>query len=153
MIHHLYQEQFLPIPIADAWDFFSTPRNLDEITPQELGFKIVYQPGDKMYEGQIIEYRVMVVPGIWLPWVTEIKTVREGQSFVDEQRFGPYKFWHHRHTFEEKDGGTLMRDLVYYALPLWPFGEIGHNIFVKPKLESIFDFRREILEKRFGGKG
>ena len=153
MIHHLYQEQFLPIPIADAWDFFSTPRNLDEITPQELGFKIVYQPGDKMYEGQIIEYRVMVVPGIWLPWVTEIKTVREGQSFVDEQRFGPYKFWHHRHTFEEKDGGTLMRDLVHYALPLWPFGEIGHNIFVKPKLESIFDFRREILEKRFGGKG
>ena len=153
MIHHLYQEQFLPIPIADAWDFFSTPRNLDEITPQELGFKIVYQPGDKMYEGQIIEYRVMVVPGIWLPWVTEIKTVREGQSFVDEQRFGPYKFWHHRHTFEEKDGGTLMRDLVHYALPLWPFGEIGHNIFVKPKLESIFGFRREILEKRFGGKG
>ena len=153
MIHHLYQEQFLPIPIADAWDFFSTPRNLDEITPQELGFKIVYQPGDKMYEGQIIEYRVMVVPGIWLPWVTEIKTVREGESFVDEQRFGPYKFWHHRHTFEEKDGGTLMRDLVHYALPLWPFGEIGHNIFVKPKLESIFGFRREILEKRFGGKG
>jgi len=149
MIHTLIQEQFLPITLADAWNFFSTPANLDEITPDELGFKIVYQPGDKMYEGQIIEYKVMLAPAIWVPWVTEIKCVREGESFIDEQRFGPYKFWHHLHTFEEKDGGVLMKDLVHYALPFWPLGEIGHGLFVRPKLERIFGFRKEILAKRF----
>ncbi len=89
MIHTLEQSQFLPISRQDAWDFFSTPKNLDEITPDELGFKIVYQPGEKMYEGQIIEYKVMIAPGIWVPWVTEIKCVKEGESFIDEQRFGP----------------------------------------------------------------
>jgi ligand-binding SRPBCC domain-containing protein len=149
MIHHLSQEQFLPIPLAEAWDFFSKPANLDEITPDDLGFKIIYQPGEEMYEGQVIEYRVKVAPGIWVPWVTEIKTVREGKSFVDEQRFGPYKFWHHLHSFEEVDGGVVMKDLVHYALPLWPFGEIGHGIFVKPKLKQIFTSRKQILEKRF----
>jgi len=153
MIHTLEQTQFLPITLQEAWDFFSTPRNLDEITPEDLGFKIVYQPGEKMYEGQIIEYKVMIAPGIWVPWVTEIKCVEEGRSFVDEQRFGPYKFWHHLHTFEEKDGGVLMKDLVHYALPLWPFGEIGHGLFVRPKLEKVFGFRQEVLVKRFGGGG
>ena len=149
MIHTLEQTQFLPINLAEAWDFFSSPANLDEITPDDLGFKIIYQPGDKMYEGQIIEYRVMVLPGVWLPWVTEIKAVKLGESFIDEQRFGPYKFWHHLHSFEETEGGVLMKDLVHYALPLWPFGEIGHGIFVRPKLEKIFGHRKAVLEKRF----
>lgn len=152
MIHKLEQSQFLPISISEAWEFFSTPRNLDEITPDDLGFRIVYQPGEKMYEGQIIEYQVMVAPFIWLPWVTEIKFVKEGHSFIDEQRFGPYKFWHHIHTFEEVEGGVLIKDLVHYALPFWPFGELGHGLFVKPKLEKIFGFRQKILEDRFGGK-
>lgn len=150
MIHTLDQSQFLPITLAEAWEFFSSPANLDEITPAELGFKIVYLPGDKMVEGQIIEYRVRIAPGVWLPWVTEIKCVDEGKSFVDEQRLGPYKFWHHLHHFEEKEGGVLMRDLVHYVLPLWPLGELGHKLFVRPKLMRIFAFRREILQARFG---
>jgi ligand-binding SRPBCC domain-containing protein len=83
--------------------------------------------------------------------VTEIKAVDEGRSFVDEQRFGPYKFWHHRHCFEEVEGGVLMKDLVHYAMPFWPFGEFGHGMLVRPKLERIFGFRREILKKRFSG--
>lgn len=149
MIHTLEQTQLLPITPKEAWDYFSSPGNLGEITPDDLGFKIIYQPGDRLYEGQIIEYRVMVVPGVWLPWVTEIKAVREGESFIDEQRFGPYKFWHHLHSFEETEGGVLMKDLVHYALPLWPFGEIGHGIFVRPKLEKIFGHRKAVLEKRF----
>lgn len=137
--------------MKEAWDFFSSPGNLDEITPADLGFRIVYQPGDKLYEGQIIEYQVALLPGFWFPWVTEIKSVKERESFIDEQRFGPYKFWHHLHTFEEKGGGVLMKDLVHYAMPLWPLGEIGHDIFVRPKLDRIFGFRREILAKRFSG--
>ncbi len=152
MIHTLKQQQFLPISIEKAWDFFSNPKNLDEITPDELGFKIVKLEGDKMYEGQIIEYRVKVAPALWLPWVTEIKNVDEGVSFIDEQRFGPYRFWHHRHQFTAVEGGVEMEDLVNYSLPFWPFGELGHEVFVKKKLDRIFGFRREILEKRFGGE-
>lgn len=149
LIHTLEQSQFLPITLHEAWDFFSSPRNLDEITPDDLGFKIVHLPGEKMYEGQIIEYRVMIFPGVWVPWVTEIKAVTEAKAFIDEQRFGPYKFWHHIHTFEEMEGGVMMKDLVHYALPFWPFGEIGHGLFVRPKLEKIFTHRKAVLAERF----
>ena len=149
-VHTLEQEQRLPITRDVAWEFFSSPRNLDEITPSELGFKIVSLPDEAMYEGQIITYKVMILPGIWVPWVTEIKAVDEGKSFVDEQRFGPYKFWHHRHTFEEIRGGVLMRDLVHYGLGFGPFGALAHGLFVRSKLKMIFEFRKETLEQRFG---
>lgn len=150
MIHVLEQEQRLPISITEAWDFFSSPRNLDAITPPELGFRIESLRSESMHEGQIITYRVKVLPGVWIPWVTEIKAVEEGRSFIDEQRFGPYRFWHHRHVFEEVEGGVLMKDLVHYAMPFRPLGELGHGLFVRPKLERIFEFRRKVLEERFG---
>jgi ligand-binding SRPBCC domain-containing protein len=149
-LHTLSQEQRLPITLAQAWEFFSTPRNLDEITPPDVGFEIVSLPGDKMYEGQIITYRVKIFPAIWVKWVTEIKSVDEGHAFVDEQRFGPYKFWHHRHTFEEIPGGVLMKDLVHYGLGFGPFGAIAHMVFVKRQLQFIFRSRKEILTERFG---
>jgi ligand-binding SRPBCC domain-containing protein len=149
-IHSLEKEQRLPISLQKAWEFFSTPRNLDQITPKELGFKIISLPGEKMYEGQIITYKVKIFPAIWMPWVTEIKAVDEGKSFIDEQRFGPYKFWHHRHTFEEIPGGVLMRDHVHYGLSFGPFGAIANAVFVRSKLEMIFNFRKEILTKQFG---
>ncbi len=148
-VHSLSQQQWLPIPVKEAWGFFSSPRNLDEITPPELGFKIQTLPSEKMYEGEIITYQVMIFPGFWVPWVTEIKSVTPGESFIDEQRSGPYKFWHHRHHFEEKGDGTLMTDLVHYSVGMSVFGEIAHTLFVKKKLERIFSFRREILERRF----
>lgn len=149
-LHTLTQEQRLPITPAAAWEFFSSPRNLDEITPSDLGFEIVSLPDETMHEGQIITYRVKIAPLVWVPWVTEIKAIDEGRSFIDEQRFGPYKFWHHRHSFEEIPGGVLMRDLVHYGLGFGPFGAIAHAVFVRKKLEWIFRFRREILAKRFG---
>ena len=149
-VHVLDQEQILPISIGEAWDFFSSPRNLDEITPDDLGFQIRYCPGEMMYEGQIITYRVKIAPGIWVPWVTEIKAVDEGKAFVDEQRAGPYRFWHHRHAFEETDGGVKMTDLVHYALPFGPIGGIAHAIFVRKKLEWIFEFRKKLLAEKFG---
>ena len=149
-VHKLRQEQTLPITLDEAWAFFSTPRNLDEITPADLGFKIESCESETMHEGQIITYKVKALPGIWLPWVTEIKAVDERASFVDEQRFGPYAFWHHRHTFEEVEGGVRMVDLVHYGLPFGPLGAIPHVLFVRKKLERIFGFRHEILAKRFG---
>jgi len=149
-VHVLEQEQVLPISIAEAWEFFSSPRNLDSITPPDLGFRIEHCPGGRMYEGQIITYKVKIAPGFWVPWVTEIKAVEEGRAFVDEQRAGPYRFWHHRHAFEECDGGVKMSDLVHYALPFGPFGGIAHAMFVRRKLEWIFGFRTKILAEKFG---
>ncbi len=148
-VHIIKREQWLPIPIEEAWAFFSTPRNLDKITPPELGFKIETLPSEEMYEGEIITYKVKLAPGIWIPWVTEIKSVTENVAFIDEQRAGPYRFWHHRHHFEEKDGGTLMTDLVHYSVAVWPFGMIAHKLFVKGKIKQVFDFRHEVIEKHF----
>jgi len=150
-VRTLAREQLLPISREAAWEFFSNPRNLDEITPADMGFQILSCPGERMYEGQVITYRVKLAPLVWVGWVTEIKAVEEGVAFVDEQRFGPYKFWLHRHSFEEVAGGVLMRDLVHYALGFGPLGSLAHALFVRRKLEWIFDFRRKVLEERFGG--
>jgi len=149
MLHHLTREQFLPISLEEAWAFFSSPRNLDSITPPEMGFRIVHCPAETMHEGQIIEYRVKMLPGIWVPWVTEIKGVETGSAFIDEQRFGPFRFWHHRHTFEAVEGGVRLGDSVHYALPFGPAGGLAHLLFVRRKLEWIFEYRRAELERRF----
>lgn len=146
----LKQEQRLPITREQAWEFFSTPRNLDFITPPDAGFEVTYLSSEKMYEGQIITYRAKVIPLVTMTWVTEIKSVKEGHSFIDEQRFGPYRLWHHRHTFEDIEGGVLMTDLVHYVMPLGLIGEIARSLFVKEKLRRVFEFRRKILEDRFG---
>lgn len=149
-VHTLRQEQRLPIAREAAWEFFSTPRNLDFITPPDAGFEVTYLSGEKMYDGQIITYKVKVLPLVTLTWVTEIKCVEDGVAFVDEQRFGPYRLWHHRHTFEEIEGGVLMTDLVHYVMPLGIIGEIAKLLFVGRKLERVFAFRKKVLEEKFG---
>jgi len=149
IVHNLKQTQILPISIKEAWEFFSSPRNLNEITPSDLGFKITYLASEKMYAGQIITYKVMILPKIWVPWVTEITHVDEGKSFVDQQLSGPYKLWHHRHTFEPHEDGVLMTDLVHYSIGFSLLGEIPHKLYVKDKLQDIFNYRREIIEKKF----
>jgi len=152
IVHHLKQEQVLPLTMEQAWEFFSSPRNLDSITPDDLGFEITYLPSEKMYAGQIITYKVMIMKGVWVPWVTEITHVDEGKSFVDQQLSGPYKLWHHLHTFEPHEDGVLMTDLVHYSIGYSLLGEIPHKLFVRKKLEHIFNYRREMLEKAFGSK-
>lgn len=152
-LHRLEQRQLLPIPMEEAWEFFSSPRNLDAITPPDLGFAITSPVEGPMYEGQIITYRVKLAPLVWVPWVTEIKAVEPGRSFIDEQRSGPYRFWHHRHHFEAVEGGVMMSDLVHYALPFGPIGSLAHACFVKRKLAWIFGERRRLLEQRFAHRG
>jgi ligand-binding SRPBCC domain-containing protein len=149
-IHSIARDLRLPISPGEAWSFFSDPRNLEEITPPDMGFRTLGPLPEAMFEGQIIAYKLRIFPAVHLTWVTEIKSVEEGKSFVDEQRFGPYKFWHHRHSFEEIPGGVLMRDRVHYALGCGPFGTLAHAMFVKSKLREIFDFRQRILRQRFG---
>ena len=151
-LHTLEQEQTLPVSLDEAWDFFSSPANLDAITPDDLGFHITSPLAGRMFDGQIITYRVRIAPLVHVTWVTEIKCVEEGCAFVDEQRFGPYRFWHHRHEFVPVDGGVRMRDTVHYALPLGPLGTLVHALFVRRKLHWIFDCRRELLKRRFGAE-
>lgn len=148
-IYTLEVEQFLKLSLAEAWDFFSSPGNLSKITPEQLGFRITSRTPGKMYEGQIITYKVSLFPGIRTNWVTEITQVSEGHYFVDEQRFGPYRMWHHVHLFEEQNGGVLMTDRVSYKLPYGLLGRIAHSLFVKNQLKQIFTFREAYLSQMF----
>jgi ligand-binding SRPBCC domain-containing protein len=142
--------QLLPITQENAWDFFSDPRNLPAITPPDLGFKITSAVPERMYAGMVVNYTVTPFPGIRVDWTTEITHVREYEFFVDEQRFGPYRFWHHQHFFQRVRGGTEMTDSIHYLLPFQPFGQLAAS-FVRKKLDRIFDFRRQVLEKLFCG--
>lgn len=143
-IYVLETEQTLPIDLATAWDFFSSPLNLCKITPPYMGFRITSGTPEKMFAGQIITYRVGIFPGVVVNWVTEITHVRENKFFVDEQRFGPYAMWHHEHWFRACDAGVHMTDRVSYKLPLDPFLRVTHP-FIKHQLRGIFTYRREVL--------
>ncbi|PQJ12507.1 cell division inhibitor [Flavipsychrobacter stenotrophus] len=151
-IYTLHREQVLPISLKEAWDFFSTPLNLEKITPAEMGFVVLTDvKGKSIYKGMLIEYRVSPLLGIKMKWVTEIGDVSEPYKFVDNQLKGPYALWEHTHTFKEVPGGVLMHDDVRYAIPLGILGEIAHVLVVKNKLKNIFDFRGETLKKYFKG--
>ncbi|MCA6365372.1 MAG: SRPBCC family protein [Bacteroidetes bacterium] len=143
--------QRLPVTLQQAWTFFSSPENLQKITPPEMNFIITSGNGsEKTHSGQIITYKVSPLLGIRMFWMTEIKHVEEPHFFIDEQRKGPYALWHHKHYFKEIEGGVEMRDLVHYQLPLGFLGDIAHVLFVKKKLNQIFDHRFNQLEKLFG---
>lgn len=149
-IYTLSLEQELNLSLSEAWDFFSSPDNLSKITPSEMGFKITSGPSEKAYPGQIITYRVGILPFIKSNWVTEITNVKHESFFIDEQRFGPYLMWHHEHWFEAlPNGKTLMKDKISYKLPFGVLGHLAHSIFISKKLSQIFSFRIITLNKLF----
>lgn len=143
--------QKLNISKNDAWDFFSNPANLSKITPNWLGFQVTSSLPEKMYAGLIITYLVRPLWNIPQIWVTEITHLHAPNYFVDEQRFGPYKMWHHEHIFKETDDGKiLMEDIISYAVPFGFIGNIVNKIIIAKKINEIFSFRRKVLEKMFG---
>lgn len=143
--------QHIPVSLEIAWEFFSNPANLQAITPSDMGFQILSKHhGNKMYPGQIIEYKVKPVLGIPIYWMTEITHVKDKEFFVDEQRFGPYQLWHHQHHFREVEGGVEMTDIVHYRNPLGFLGNIANALFVKNQLKQIFEFRFQKVEELFG---
>ncbi len=149
-IYQLHRKQNLPISAEEAWNLFSDPKNLQKITPSSMGFKII-SGGDKpIYPGQIIQYTVTPVLGIKIKWVTEITHVIDKKYFVDEQRYGPYALWHHKHFIKEIPGGVEMEDIVDYKVPMGFLGQLIHPFLIKPKLDEIFDFRRKKLIELFG---
>ncbi len=149
--YQLITTQKIPATINDIWDFISSPTNLKEITPEHMGFQITNNSGNqKMYPGMIITYKVSPLLGIKVNWMTEITHVKEFEYFVDEQRIGPYKMWHHQHKLEPVDGGVLMTDIVTYQPPLGILGSFANYLFIKKLLRKIFVYRTVALEKRFG---
>lgn len=144
------QVQILPVTPAVAWQFFSDPANLARITPPDLGFRVIsLYHGNHIYPGQLIEYKVSPVAGISLYWMTEITHVKELEYFVDEQRYGPYSLWHHQHHFREVHQGVEMTDIVHYRIPFSFLGDIANSLFVKRRLQHIFEYRRKITETIF----
>ena len=148
-MYQLKTKQFVKTDMATCWDFFSDPKNLSKITPQSMGFIVRTELPDKMYEGLMIEYTVSPMLGIPMNWITEIKMVKNHSFFVDEQRKGPYRIWHHEHHFKEVEGGVEMTDIVSYELPLGFLGRLMHPILVKNKLKEIFDYRRQKVDELF----
>ena len=147
--YRLFNQQFIPVSLSTAWTFFSNPRNLQTITPEKLDFKITSIDGENAYAGQIITYSIKLNRGIKMNWVTEITHMKNEKYFVDEQRFGPYKMWHHVHKFESVDGGVLITDIIHFKLPIRLLSSLGYNLFVKRNLKQIFSYRTAQLETLF----
>lgn len=149
-IYRLHKKQNLPISIDEAWEFLSSPANLKIITPDYMSFDILSGADRPMYPGQIIQYIVTPVLGIKTKWVTEITHVVDKHYFVDEQRYGPYALWYHKHFIKEIEGGVEMEDIIDYKVPFGWLGQLVQPILVKPKLEEIFAYRTKKLEELFG---
>ena len=144
--------QTLAVGLDEAWEFFSNPSNLAEITPPQMGFEISSGKPGRMYQGQMISYRIGIFPLIKTNWVTEITTVVPGVYFIDEQRSGPYRIWHHEHHFRNKHEGLEMYDRVTYRIPFGPLGWIVHFLFIKKKLLNIFTYRSKVLNELFSNE-
>lgn len=142
----------MPIPLDEAWDFFSSPLNLAKITPAEMNFIVTSgnKPDTKMYPGMIITYTITPISGIKMNWMTEITQVHEKEYFVDEQRFGPYAMWHHQHHFKQVKGGVQMTDLLNYAIPYSFIGRIANGLFIGKQIREIFDYREKAIKDLFG---
>lgn len=150
-MYQLKYSQKLPLSIDESWDFFSSPDNLKILTPEHMGFEITNRhESRKMYAGQIIAYTIRPLWNIPLEWVTEITHVQKPEYFIDEQRFGPYKFWHHEHRFFPIPQGVELIDIIHYKLPFGFLGKMIHSFKVKNDLDKIFSYRKAKLEKMYG---
>lgn len=151
--YQLKRTQEVNAPVREVWDFISKPENLKLITPRYMGFDIVTPDlPETIYEGMIICYKVSPLWGIKTQWVTEITKVSDLSYFIDEQRVGPYKMWHHQHFIEKSGGKTLMTDIVSYKPPMALLGSIANSLIIKNKLEEIFNFRKSAIDDIFGPK-
>ncbi len=149
-IHSLSRTQTVRATLTDCWAFFSDPRNLAKITPPELDFRIRSELPGEIYPGLMIAYRVRPLLGIPVNWLTEITHVDAPHRFVDEQRVGPYRIWHHEHFFKALNGGRVeIRDVVHYVLPFGWLGDFAQPLIVRRELEKIFAYREKAVAEIF----
>ena len=150
MYYQLHKEQKLNAKISDVWNFAVSPKNLQRITPDKMGFEITSENSEeKIYPGMIITYKVSPILNIKMNWVTEITQVKENKFFIDEQRLGPYKMWHHQHIFIDNDDHVLMKDIVTYIPPFGLLGDMANKLFIKRQLNEIFNYRFVEMNKIF----
>ncbi|MBP9070191.1 MAG: SRPBCC family protein [Bacteroidia bacterium] len=150
MLHSIHKKQLIKSTISELWGFISDPANLAIITPPEMNFKVLSELRDeKMHPGQIIEYQVSPLLGLKMHWVTEITHVKTEEYFVDEQRFGPYTFWHHQHSIKQTSNGIEMQDDIHYKIPMGAIGRSLNKLFIAKKLEHIFEYRKKKLDELF----
>jgi ligand-binding SRPBCC domain-containing protein len=146
-LHRIHRKQVIPISMSEAWEFFSNPVNLSKLTPPWLNLKVISDIPKSMHSGMIISYRITPMASISVLWISEITHVEAPIYFVDEQRLGPFRFWHHQHMFREVGRNVEIQDIVHYAMPLGPIGEMVYSVSVHKKVDSIFDFRQKALER------
>jgi ligand-binding SRPBCC domain-containing protein len=150
-VYTLSSSVLLQCTLDDAWDFFSSPENLNKITPPDMHFEILSDiKGVRMYPGMIIHYKVRPLLNLPLRWTTEITHCADRSFFVDEQRFGPYAFWHHQHHFEAVAGGVRMTDTVNYAIGFGMLGRLANAVYVARRLRQIFEYREQVVGELFG---
>lgn len=150
VLYRIERSQVLPISIDTAWQFFSSPGNLPLITPPWLNLKIIGPVSAHMQAGMLIHYHVTPLFGLRMSWLSEITHVDAPRFFVDEQRLGPYRLWHHEHFFHRCDAGVQVDDIVTYALKYASMGTLVHAIWIQKRLQMIFDYRSSALHRRFG---
>ncbi len=148
-MYQLKRTQFIQADLQTCWKYFSAPANLHTITPNYIDFRVHTSVPEEMYEGLIIRYTIRPILRIPLTWISEIKTVKGETYFIDEQRKGPYKMWHHEHHFKEVEGGVEMTDIISYIMPLGFIGKLVHWLFVRKQLEGIFDYRIKKVDELF----
>lgn len=147
--HRFQQDQWLPISLEQAWDYFSDPANLVELTPPSMGMGLLSAPED-LHVGQVLRHRVRALPGVFMTWVSEITAIDPGHGFVDEQRRGPFAYWRHQHQLEPENGGVRVLDTIDYSAGFGRLGDLANWIYVRGHLQRTFDYRRAVLAAKFG---
>ena len=150
-IYKLHCELLVKRPIKETFAFFENPANLGQITPPWLSFTIVSADKVEMRQGAQFNYVIRWL-GFPMKWRSLISKYEPPFIFVDEQVIGPYKTWHHQHTFLETADGVIVGDHLEYSLPLGPLGAIAQAVMVKRQLESVFRFRQQALSRIFAGQ-
>lgn len=141
--------QWINRPRDEVFAFFSEAKNLEEITPKWLSFRIDKMSTPQIQEGTLIDYKLRI-KGVPARWRTLISSWVPKKSFVDEQLKGPYKTWHHTHSFEDLQGGTLMTDRIIYRPPMGPIGDIARELMIKHDVQKIFQHRHKVVGEKFG---
>lgn len=149
-MHRFDFKQKIKASLDEVWDFFSNPSNLAEITPSKMNFKILDELPEKMYEGLLVRYKVSPLPGFRVSWTSEISTIVEKEYFVDTQVEGPFKYWHHEHRFRKIDNEVELIDHLFYQLPMGRLGKMLNEPIAQKKLNSMFAFRHQQVERLFG---
>lgn len=150
-VKRLLYKQKIPTGIEEVWDFFSNPRNLAEITPPDMHMRITNEVDTgSLYEGMIINYTLFPFLNLPVRWSTQITHVGKPYEFWDEQKYGPYEYWHHRHLFREIPEGVEMTDIIEYKTPFGFFGEMLNQLLIHSRLEYVFSYRKKKIEEIFG---